>query len=107
MNHPGSPIPPQPSSDGVPSNIPDLTGAVDLASPIQQAGRAFLQALATQGGVAAVLAGRTASGQLLATHATQYGLEQVFGLSILAALTIWHQNEHRQQVPAPVDNPQA
>ena len=99
MNPP--PPPPQPSPDGVP-----LSGAIDLASPIQQAGRAFLQAIAMQGGVAAVLAGRTASGPLLATHATQYGLEQVFGLSILAALTIWHQNEHRQQVPAPVDNPQ-
>ena len=94
---------PQPSPDGV----PDLSGAVDLASPIQQAGRAFLQAMAMQDGVAMVLAGRTSNGQLIATHAMQYGLEQVFGLSILAALTIWHQNEHAKRVPAPVDNPQA
>ena len=99
--------PPQPSGDGVPLNAPDLSGAIDLASPIQQAGRAFLQAMAMQDGVAAVLAGRTASGQLLATHATQYGLEQVFGLSILAALTIWHQNEHAKRVPEPIDNPQS
>lgn len=95
--------PSQPSTDGV----PDLSGAVDLASPIQQAGRAFLHAMATQGGVAGIFAGRTASGNLIATHATQYGLEQVFGLSILAALTIWHQNEHAKRVPEPVDNPQA
>ena len=101
------PSPPQPSPDGIPHGTPDLSGAIDLASPIQQAGRAFLQAMAMQGGVATVLAGRTANGQLLATHATQYGLEQVFGLSILAALTIWHQNEHAKRVPEPVDNPQA
>ena len=99
--------PPQPSHDGDPVEAPDLSGAVDLASPIQQAGRAFLQTMAMQGGVAAVLAGRIANGQLIAAHATQYGLEQVFGLSILAALTIWHQSEHRKQVPEPVDNPQA
>ena len=99
----------QPSPDGMPTpdGVPDLHGAVDLASPIQQAGRAFLQAMAQQGGIAGVFSGRTADGQLLATHATQYGLEQVFGLSILAALTIWHQNDHAKRVPAPVDNPQA
>ena len=81
----------QPTLDGQGGEGPDqslLAGAVDLGHPIQQAGRAFLTALAKQGGKSAVFMGLNDQGQLIVTHYTPGGLTELCGIALLGAMTI-------------------
>ena len=81
----------QPTLDGQGGQGPDqslLAGAVDLGHPIQQAGRAFLTALAKQGGKSAVFMGLNDQGQLIVTHYTPGGLTELCGIALLGAMTI-------------------
>lgn len=83
---------------------PNLQGAVDLASPTQNAGRAFLQQMAQQGGQSIVMFGITPTG-VMAVNYTPGGLVEVLGLSLLGALTTWHSAQHGGRAAAPSESP--
>ena len=81
----------QPTLDGQGGEGPDqslLAGAVDLGHPIQQAGRAFLTALAKQGGKSALFMGLNGNGQLVITHYSPGGLTELAGTALLGVLTL-------------------
>ena len=85
----------------------DLSGAVDLANPIQQAGRAFLTTLAKEGGKSAVFMGLDGNGRLVVTHYTPGGLTELCGIALLGAMTVLMQAwAVPQQQPSPLGEQQ-
>ena len=87
-----------PDQDGPTPIRPDanLAGAVDLAAPIQNAGRAFLTTMAQQQGKAVVMIGITAENQVMAVNYTPGGMVEALGLTLLGALTLWHGQQHNR-----------
>ena len=65
----------------VPGGDPiDLTGAVDLSSPVQQVLRQFAANMAQHQGIAVVVVGLTADGQIAAASHTPNGHVETLGL---------------------------
>ena len=71
-----------------------LQGAVDLASPLQNAIRAF-QASMTDGR-AAIQIGITEDGRMMLTTYTPGGMIELLGLALSGVLSVWHQQQHRE-----------
>jgi hypothetical protein len=71
-----------------------LQGGIDLASPVQNAGRQFLTQLAMQGGTGLVMIGVTNDGQVLTTSLVPGGLMQLLGMLQMASLSAFHHSQH-------------
>ena len=88
---------------GTPPPLPPPTednfqGAVDLASPINNAMRAFLAEMTD--GRAAVQVGVTGDGRMMLTTYTPGGMIELLGLALSGVLTAWHQQQHQERPPS-------
>ena len=77
---------------------PNLLGAVDLASPLQNAMRAFLAGM--QDGRSAIQVGVTNDGRMMLTTYTPGGMIELLGLALSGVLTAWHEQQHQKTEPA-------
>ena len=72
---------------------PELQGAVDLASPLQDAMRTFQAELAN--GRATIQIGITADGRMVLCTYTPGGMVELLGLALSGVLNAWHQQQHK------------
>ena len=89
--------PPLPPEQQPPAPRPqDVVGAVDLGSPIQNAGRQFLLAAAQHNARAIFMVALTPGQQILTVNFTPDGFTELFGMAILGALTVWQQAQQQR-----------